>query len=79
VIKVAEYTPGPWRQYALRLASDRLGVTDQIRSANDRLRQTQDDLYRKVPFGTVGVRSWVDIEKDEQMGRGGTAYAGPRS
>lgn len=81
LLKVAEWTPGPWRQYALRalyshsLSPEQQGqVTENISRGKEQLRKANESIYRTVPFGAVGVRTVADLQKDEDNGRGGVWF-----
>lgn len=74
-------TPGPWKQYALRILyshalseEQRGNLTESITKGKAQLRKANDSIYTKVPFGAVGVRTLQDLQKDEELGRGGVWY-----
>lgn len=80
-LKIAEYTPGPWRQYAIRALythaltpSQQDQFTHNLVRGRDKIQSANESIYRKVPFGAVGVRTLADLQKDEEMGRGGIWY-----
>ncbi|THH08855.1 hypothetical protein EW145_g2431 [Phellinidium pouzarii] len=81
-LKLAEWTPGPWRQYAMQalythaLTKDQQAqVSDNISKGKVGYQRAHESIYRKVPFGAVGVRSTADLEKDELLGRAGSWFS----
>lgn len=81
LLKLAEWTPGPWRQYAVRALythalspenQDR--VTQNISRGREGLQKANESIYKTVPFGAVGVRTLADLEKDQGLGRGGRCF-----
>ncbi|TDL20300.1 hypothetical protein BD410DRAFT_791085 [Rickenella mellea] len=81
LLKIAEWTPGPWRAYALRILYSHSLTPDQqsqisgnIAKGKVQLQKANESIYRKVPFGAVGVRTVADLQRDEEMGRVGILY-----
>ncbi|KAH8110211.1 hypothetical protein DFH11DRAFT_814559 [Phellopilus nigrolimitatus] len=77
-LKMAEWTPGPWRQYAMRtlytraLSEDQQAqVSENIARSKEGFQRANDTIYRKVPLNAIGMRSPADLEKDANQGRGG--------
>lgn len=81
LLKVAEWTPGPWKQYAIRaLYAQALSPEQQARvergveQGRQGVASAHAGLSRRIPFGAVGVRTEADLVKDEERGRGGVWY-----
>lgn len=77
-LKLAQYTPGPWRAYAVRaLYSHTLTeeqqsqVTDGFARGREGVQRAHEKVLKTVPFGAVGVRSAAELERDEAIGNGG--------
>ncbi|KAH7090046.1 hypothetical protein BKA62DRAFT_726279 [Auriculariales sp. MPI-PUGE-AT-0066] len=80
-LKLAQWTPGPWKTYAARaLYTHALNPEQQQAIENNvaRGRQSVDDArataVKRIPFGAVGVRTDADIAKDDELGRAGVCY-----
>ncbi|KII85342.1 hypothetical protein PLICRDRAFT_56611 [Plicaturopsis crispa FD-325 SS-3] len=78
-LKLASYTPGPWREWALRTLYSGTGVEEKFNVTEkvEKAKGAYGKAYGKVPFGAVGVRTQAEIIKDEEKGRGGVWYDGP--
>ena len=77
-LKLAEWTPGPWRAYAMRALytqalteQQQARVTNTVARGRESVQQAQASILRTVPFGSVGIRSPVDLQRDQERGRGG--------
>ncbi|KZV84758.1 hypothetical protein EXIGLDRAFT_741850 [Exidia glandulosa HHB12029] len=86
LLKIAEWTPGPWKQYAVRaLYSHTLSPEQQERvqrgvaQGRQGFSSAQAGMTRRIPFGAVGVRTDADLIKDDELGRGGVSFDHARS
>lgn len=77
-LKLAEWTPGPWRAYAMRALytqalteEQQARVSSSVARGKEGVQQAHATILRTVPFGSVGIRSPVDLQRDAEMGRGG--------
>lgn len=48
---------------------------DEQYKVTERMRQAQENFNRKIPYGAASIRTIYDLEKDEELGKQGTAYA----
>jgi len=82
-LKVATWMPGPLKQWAMRVlyqsagGEERFGFQDRVEKMNQKMKKANDQLYKSVPFGAVGVRTAADMLRDDELGRQGF-YLEPR-
>jgi len=83
LLKVATWMPGPLKQWAMRVlyqsagGEERFGFQDRVEKMNQKMKKANDQLYKSVPLGAVGVRTAADMLRDDELGRQGF-YLEPR-
>ncbi|KAJ6479574.1 hypothetical protein C8R45DRAFT_353940 [Mycena sanguinolenta] len=81
-MKAAQMLPGTssWGTWALNRAYKLAGGEQTAAELKERYKveerrmRVEESVYRKVPFGSVGVRTAHDLQEDAKMGKGGVYF-----
>ncbi|KAG8780733.1 hypothetical protein FRB91_000588 [Serendipita sp. 411] len=79
VYKVTHWMPGPVKSFIFKNAYEYAGgpdprLIDEQYQITERMKAARESFHRKIPYGAASIRTVYDLEKDEEMGRQGTAY-----